>query len=449
MGFRLILAGLIFFFNPCINIMDFLPDGIGCILIAAGLSRLADVGDRFYDARKYARVMIAVYAVKLVFSLYIPARWNDGLLPMTFIFSVLEILFFVLFFTSLFGGIEYAANLHGGETHLKKIGDVSRFCVLFSVIKCTLAFLPESFALFPEPEPDYSYRATRIFTLADAKPYAVLLCFVATLVLGILYLVQIVRFFHALANDRDFCGNLYAIYRERVLENPHLVARRRFRRFFLLLLIGVLLLLDLTIDAVNFTPDLLAYLVFFSAAWFLAKDRKLLLFAVPLCAVSVVRTAFQSLCDAGVNRIMEYESYFSIDFAPLYNGSAIYILSALMLAEGALFFLFMRRVISDAAHEYEKTCGKPFLTTGTLVLTGLHAVFSLLAAVFPLCKAYYYHVYVNDTLVYAGYDRISETFELAQGYAVIAVILLTALFFVYYVSLSRKADMELAPPEYR
>ena len=46
MGFRLILAGLIFFFNPCINIVDFLPDGIGCILIAAGLSRLADVGDR-------------------------------------------------------------------------------------------------------------------------------------------------------------------------------------------------------------------------------------------------------------------------------------------------------------------------------------------------------------------------------------------------------------------
>ena len=98
MGFRLILAGLIFFFNPCINIVDFLPDGIGCILIAAGLSRLADVGDRFYDARKYARVMIAVYAAKLAFSLYIPARWSDGLLPMTFIFSVLEILFFILFY---------------------------------------------------------------------------------------------------------------------------------------------------------------------------------------------------------------------------------------------------------------------------------------------------------------------------------------------------------------
>ena len=114
-----------------------------------------------------------------------------------------------------------------------------------------------------------------------------------------------------------------------------------------------------------------------------------------------------------------------------------------------MFFFFMHRVISDTAGEYEKTCEKPFLTTGTLVFTGLHAVFSLLAAVFPLCKAYFYHVYVNDTLVYAGYDRISEAFELAQGYAVIAVILLTALFFVYYVSLSRKADMELAPPEYR
>ena len=449
MGFRLILAGLIFFFNPCINIVDFLPDVIGAVLIAVGLNKLSDVEDRFYDARKYARVMIAVYALKAVLSLYIPARWQDGLLPVTFLFSVGEILLFLLFFTSLFGGIEYAANLHGGDVHLKKVGDVSRFCVLFSVVKCALAFLPESFALFPDPEPDYSYNAARIFTLSDAKPYAVLLCFVATLALGVFYLVQIVNFFRGLSRDTAFCENLFSLYRERVLENPHLMARRKFRRFFLLLSLGVVLLLDLTIDAVNLTPDFLAYFLFFAAVWSLSRDKRLLTLLVPLCATSFVRTIFQCLCDACVNRIMEYESYLSIDFAPLYNGSAVFILGALCFAEGVLWFFFMRRALSVTADEYQKACQKPFLTTGTLVFTALHATASLCAAVFPLCKAYFYHVYVNDTLVFAGYDRLSEAFETAQGFSVIAVLLLTAGFILYLVSLSRKADMELAPPEYR
>ena len=47
MGFKLILAGLVFFFNPCINLVDIFPDFIGCILISAGLYKLADMEKSF------------------------------------------------------------------------------------------------------------------------------------------------------------------------------------------------------------------------------------------------------------------------------------------------------------------------------------------------------------------------------------------------------------------
>lgn len=449
MGFRLILIGLIFFFNPCVNIVDFLPDFIGCIFLCIGLRKLADVEDRFYDARKYARIMLVVYALKAPLSLYVPARWNDGLLPVTFMFSVGEILLFILFFTSLFGGIEYSANLHGGEKHLRDVGDLSRFCVLFSVVKCALAFLPESFALFPEPEPDFSYRAARIYTVADAKPYAVLLCFVAVLALGIWYLVRVVRYFNALYRDSAFCGNLYGIYRERVLENPHMVARRRYRVFFLLMIIGVLFLLDVTIDAVDFTPDPIAYLLMYAAIYTLTADKKGLGTLVPLCAVSVLRVIYQFLCEAGINEIMGYESYVSFRFSPLENGNAVWILAALCLAESVLFFLLVRRIILCAAEDYENTCGKPFLTGGTLFFALFQTAVSVLAAVLPLCKAYCYHLYINDTLVHREALRYTESFELAQGLSSMSVLIITALFALYLYTLSRKADMELAPPEYR
>ena len=111
MGFRLIFAGLIFFFNPCINIFDILPDFIGCILISAGLLRLADVEDRFYSARRIVNRMIPIYILKLFLSVCLTVSWKSGLLPFTFIYSVGEIILNVLLFANLYGGIEYMANL--------------------------------------------------------------------------------------------------------------------------------------------------------------------------------------------------------------------------------------------------------------------------------------------------------------------------------------------------
>lgn len=449
MGFRLIFAGLVFFCNPCINIVDLLPDFIGCILISAGLNKLADVEDRFYNARKYARIMIAVYVLKFLLALYVPVRWKDGLLPITFCFAVGEILLAVLFFTSLYGGIEYMANLHDGEKHLASVSRLTQFTVIFSVVKNALAFLPESFALEPTPELDLSYRRQRVFTLTDAKPYAILLCTVVTAVLGIYFLILTARYFRGLWQDNAFCGNLFEIYRLRVLSNPNRMNRRRFRRFFGLMLLGVLLFPDLIIDAVNVTPDIFSYLLMYAAVICLGGQipRSLQLTFLPLAAVSLVSSFFKCLCDAGVNFIMDYESYMSLSFPPLENGSAIWIGLVLSLTEGVLFCLFVAFLIRHAASVYMSFCGKPFLTTGSLVFSILLAISSSLAYVAPLVKAKFYRDYINDTLVNAGSYAVSQRWELVQGYAVMAVILFTAGFIMYLISLYRKADMELAPPE--
>ena len=45
----LIFAGLLFFFNPCVNMLDLLPDFIGAILIITGLSKMYMYNANFED----------------------------------------------------------------------------------------------------------------------------------------------------------------------------------------------------------------------------------------------------------------------------------------------------------------------------------------------------------------------------------------------------------------
>lgn len=48
----LISAGMIFLFNPCINIIDVLPDVIGIALILFGIRKYADLSSELGEAKK-------------------------------------------------------------------------------------------------------------------------------------------------------------------------------------------------------------------------------------------------------------------------------------------------------------------------------------------------------------------------------------------------------------
>lgn len=449
MGFGLIFAGLVFFFNPCIHIIDIIPDFLGAILISVGLRKLADIEDRFYDARKYARIMIGVYALKAVLSLYVTARWKDGLLPVTFAFSVGEILLSIAFFTALYGGIEYMANRHNGEKHLANVGGMLQFSIFFSIAKSTLAFVPEAFALQKDPELDLSYNAKPAFSLIDAKPYAVVLCTVAILALGIWFLVLTARYFRGLWQDKTFNTELFSIYRERVLNNPCRMHRRAFRHYFLLTLFAIVFLLDFSVDTVPLTPHVLAYVLLYAAACGpdTKERRKRFLYLVPLCAVSLLNAVYTSVCGAGVNHIMDYESYVSYSVGMVSSGSAVPIQAALSLCEGILFVLFAYVQTRAVSRAYTDFCSKPYLTRGSVVYPALLALASTAVRVTPLLKAKYYSDYINDTFLHADCKGLSDFFELAQGWSVIVLLVLAVGYALYTVNLQRKADAELAPPE--
>ncbi len=444
MGFSLILAGLVFFFNPCVNIFDILPDFIGAILIAIGLHRLSDVEDRFAEARRTSVIMIGVYIAKFLLSFYLMARWKSGLLPFTFIFSAGEALLFVIFFTKLFGAIEYMANLHDGDRCLPLVSDTAKFSIFFSLIKVALAFIPEAFALEKEQSLDFSFDASPLPTLTEAKPFAVFLFTIIVLGLGVYFLFVNVRFFRTVISDKIFISNLRDIYRQRVLLDEKLVAARKFRRYFMLLMFGMAFLFDFTVDAVNILPDFVGYTFIFIGFLCIGAGAKRATILYPLLMISSVASyIYKFLCDKGINHIMGYESFFSTRFLQVESGSAIAVASALVLVENILFVLFCAAVFSYAKKKFSESCPGELPMAAPTVVVAIHSLLSSFVFVAPVATAKFFSEYINDSFLNMKSLVISENINMVHYYVLIFLTIYTFGMVIYFGKMREHAKFEL------
>ena len=84
LGMKYLLWGIVFIMNPNINIVDILPDLIGCLFIMKGLYNVSQIFPHFNDASVYFRNFAIVSAAKTVS------------LPVLFIVSASEITWLLL-----------------------------------------------------------------------------------------------------------------------------------------------------------------------------------------------------------------------------------------------------------------------------------------------------------------------------------------------------------------
>ena len=64
-GFGLMIAALLFLWNPHVNVIDVLPDCIGWMLAALSMTHLAWAMDDFAALRRRAWILCGITAVKL------------------------------------------------------------------------------------------------------------------------------------------------------------------------------------------------------------------------------------------------------------------------------------------------------------------------------------------------------------------------------------------------
>ena len=256
-GFGMVFAGLVFFFNPNVSLHDVLPDVLGALLIFAGLKKAADADNAFDSARKLSLALIWLYLVKFVFAFTLFA-YPDMSLPLTFLSGVLEGLFLIAFFNKLYGGFEYAAMRAAGEGKTTLAARETRtLSLIFAAMRSILAFLPEILVFMQQTEElDLSANAAYRMPVIRLKPYVVLFCVVAQLILGVLYLARTRSFFRTVRGDSALAAYLNDRYTTALSTERPLYAARAVGVGCLWCIAAAVFAVDFAVGGYDVLPDI-------------------------------------------------------------------------------------------------------------------------------------------------------------------------------------------------
>lgn len=313
--FVFVFIGMLFFFNPYVVAVDFLPDFIGCLLIWLGLSRVTLINRSFAEARSAFLKLLVVDIFKNVMLVITMGAGNaekpTALLLLSFSATVVELLFLIPAFKALFEGLSSLATLEEAPAlyesrfaGLSRTDFLRRQTLIFIVLREILCLLPEFAALSLS---SYDKGGVNFYQYIGALRA---LAFVAVLVLGIVWLVMLISYFVRLWRDRGFLSRLGEKYRAYADTHPGTVVERRYAVAFLLLFVAALFFADFYLDFSNVIPDFVAAL----------------LIPLALCFVDAIGLR-QKLCLGGLSLlyggVATYSSHLSYVFTVEKYGAAL------------------------------------------------------------------------------------------------------------------------------
>ena len=273
-SFTAIAVSFVFLFNPCISIIDVLPDLIGYVILVAALTRLADLNDTFFEVQRRFKFLIAIDALKLfaLFWCFVISSGNErsaSLLLWSFVFAVLDVVFLIPALSKLFAGMAELGLLYESsyviEERIRRNGTPSKnptdriraLSVAFVAFKAIVTVLPE----FTELTASY-YRDLQVSgATVNLYRYVGALRFLAVLLIlafGIVWLISVIGYFARVKRDKSLLASLEQAYEEKVLVKKGLFIKRRTAFAGYLVLAAVVASFDLRFDGVNILPDLLA-----------------------------------------------------------------------------------------------------------------------------------------------------------------------------------------------
>ena len=273
MGIGFIICGVIFLLNPNINIVDILPDIIGYLLIYHGLFRFSDIDDRLASAREKAKWLIIVSAVKFIFVLMLPSSSDSDVLLFTFCFAVVELLLCIPLFTEFFGGMNYLCSRFDNEKALVSESEAKFFIIGFIIIKNSITLIPELFSL---SDTAYGYELNhdhykQLANVEAAKRICIIGAFAIVLICGIFAGVKLISYLRKLRGNNSFMAKTEDFYRENILSDTALWARRHQNGALVFFAAGIMLFNNFYLDTVPVIPDLLGYILFIVGAVYLSK----------------------------------------------------------------------------------------------------------------------------------------------------------------------------------
>ena len=265
-----ILAGFLFFLNPNILVVDFLPDFIGTILILYGLAHAAEIDERIRHTRKTLYILLAVAIGRFLCTFLVPIidpSEYTWFLVFAFCFGIGEAYLFCRAMYTLDSGLTYL-SLQTGHNEIYKTtgGTALGMTIIFTVVKNVFAIFPALTYLNSDYGTVTDIQTNWTFVMWMLMAINVLL----VTVYGILWYIRMLKFWKPLKNS-PFITHVEQRYAAEYLSNRPLTVYRDLKRISLLLASAMLFAIPLRLDGIDILPDVFAGVLLFYAGRFLKR----------------------------------------------------------------------------------------------------------------------------------------------------------------------------------
>lgn len=424
MGFSYIFAGFVFLFNPNYNIIDILPDFIGCALIVYGLVKLRDLAPDLESARSAFILLGAASAAKTVILFMVASLSDKGfLLVFTFVFTIIEVPLMFTAFSKFFDGTFYAGTLYDAKEMVSKLNGARLTTMIFVFAHGLLTLLPEFVYLYVDEDIGY--------VLAPYKNILNVVAMVISCVVGAIWLSVMRDYINSIEKDKHFIDNMETHYREYIASDYDHFIKRRMKTALTFITVGTFFVCDFYIDGVDVLPDLIGGLLIFIGVLVI---KQYLPVWKPQAALSLVFAAA-----GGVQWIYErsfadefYQYGISRSLEGLEKFKISVILSAVVSCLTAALFLLLFRMMRDIAEAHtgrreisqfasirekdEHTRKMMKVKTAAFLVFGLTAAASKLAS--AICLYYFDQYWMINLLISVIWIAITSKLTYDTVYAV-------------------------------
>ena len=312
-GIGYLIASTVFLFNPNISVIDILPDFIGYLLFALGLSKISDIMPRFSEVRegfiKLVWISLAkFFSIVILFIMPFGEQATFGLV-LTVSFAVIDLIYLIPAWNGFFEGIIYTGTRYDSRAvFYSKNGrktlteSLKSFTLVFFILKEILVIMPEFTSL--SSYESLGYVDYYILDIHHFQPYFRLLASIVIIIIGLVWLCKMISYLRRLSADKPFISSLMAVYENEILPDTDLFTRRRIKAALLTLCFAFGFGVDFYIYDVNFIPDVISAILFIFGFALLYKHVKSSLSAICAGAVYGLISLLQS-----VNTIIFFDNF--------------------------------------------------------------------------------------------------------------------------------------------
>lgn len=348
MGIGWLIAAVIFLFNPCVNIIDVLPDFFGVVFLINGLRKWGDLCPGISDAIQGLEKLRWFMLLKLACMVLVPMVDDTFVLVMTLGFTIVEMIYLYPAIGRIFDGFEYFATRFGGRAVYKNYKNVSALTHIFCVSKAILTVLPEFCSLSDYEYDGYVTSGVQI----DIAHYKYALLFIGLFLvglIGLMWLINVIPYIKRIGAETDFMQRVADQYETEIASNHGLMLTRRLKTVFALFTAGIVFTMNVWIDEFNIIPGFVGAAFLFVGCVMLSKVSSTVKFAkISSLVYLICSTISYGLSVVFAANFALKDVFYRFEANDLYNITRVGVILGYASQFAAIFFIIreLRNIIS-------------------------------------------------------------------------------------------------------